>query len=196
MIDDGVIKFNCEWSNEPLAIQVPDELKLWRDKMHQQKLIGEYTDIKIGYGNISIKTNEGILISGTQTGSIYPIMDENFTLITAYDIKANKVTCKGPVKASSESLTHAAVYAVDKTINAIIHVHNQELWERLINKVPTTKKGIAYGTPQMALEIKRLFDETNVVQDKIIVMGGHEEGIITFGKNLKEAGQLILNYAI
>ena len=195
MIDDGVIKFNCEWSNEPLAIQVSDELKLWRDKMHQLKLIGEYTDIKIGYGNISIKTNEGILISGTQTGSIYPIMDENFTLITAYDIKANKVTCKGPVKASSESLTHAAVYAVDKTINAIIHVHNQELWERLINKVPTTKKGIAYGTPQMALEIKRLFDETNVVQDKIIVMGGHEEGIITFGKNLKEAGQLILNYA-
>ncbi|PCJ23345.1 MAG: rRNA adenine methyltransferase [Flavobacteriales bacterium] len=195
MIDEGVIKFNCDWNDEQLPVQVPDELKMWRDKMHQLKLIGEYTDIKIGYGNISIKTNEGILISGTQTGNIYPIQENDFALVTSYSIKHNQVTCKGEVKASAESLTHAAVYECDDSIKAIIHVHNKELWDKLIGKVPTSNRSVPYGTAKMALEIKRLFDGTNLAQEKIMVMGGHEEGIITFGKNLKQAGQLILNYA-
>ncbi len=194
-IDEGVIKFNCDWSDEELAISVPNELKIWRDKMHQLKLIGEYDDIKIGYGNISIKIAEGILISGTQTGNSYPIQSNDFALVTAYSMEHNQVTCKGKIKASAESLTHAAVYECDHTIKAIIHIHNKELWGKLIDTVPTSNRNVPYGTAKMATEIKRLFDETNIVQEKIMVMGGHEEGIIAFGKNLKEAGQLILNYA-
>ena len=194
MIDEGVIKFKCDWNNEQLPIQVPDELKIWRDKMHQLKLIGEYADIKIGYGNISVKVNEGILISGTQTGNVYPIQENDFALVTDYSMKHNQVTCEGQIKASAESLTHAAVYECDNSIKAIIHIHNKELWGKLIDKVPTSNRNVPYGTAKMALEIKRLFDETNVSQEKTIVMGGHEEGIITFGKNLNEAGQLILNY--
>ena len=68
------------------------------------------------------------------------------------------------------------------------------MWGKLIDKVPTSNREIPYGTANMASEIKRLFIETNIAQEKIMVMGGHEEGVITFGKNLKEAGQLILNY--
>ena len=195
MIDEGVIKFNCDWDDEQLSVLVPDELKIWRDKMHQLKLIGEYADIKIGYGNISIKIKEGILISGTQTGNVYPTQENDFALVTDYSMEHNQVICKGEIKASAESLTHAAVYECDNSIKAIIHVHNKELWGKLIDKVPTSNRSVPYGTAKMALEIKRLFDETNVSEEKIIVMGGHEEGVITFGRNLKEAGQLILNYA-
>ncbi|MCO6500495.1 MAG: class II aldolase/adducin family protein [Vicingus serpentipes] len=194
MADDGVIKFNCNWSEEHLSITVPHELKLWRDKMHQLKLIGEYEHVQIGYGNISIKVDEGILISGTQTGNIYPIKSSDFALITDYDMENNQVTCKGKIKASAESLTHAAVYDADKSVKAIIHVHNKELWDRLIDKMPTSDRTVPYGTAKMANEIKRLFSKTNVTQEKIIIMGGHDEGIIVFGKNLDEAGEVLLKY--
>lgn len=194
IIDEGYIKFNIEWLNEPLSISVPEQLMQWRDKMHELKQIGHYAAINVGYGNISIKTPQGILISGTQTGDIYPIKQEDFTLVTDYDIALNKVVCKGPIKASSESMTHAAVYEADDTIKAIIHIHNLELWKKLMDKVPTTKKDVPYGTPEMAQEVFRLFKETNVKSEKIIVMAGHDEGIIAFGKDLDEAGNVLLNF--
>lgn len=193
-IDEGTIKFNCQWIKQPLSIAVPDELLTWRDQMYNLKLIGYYEDVNIGYGNISIKTPQGILISGTQTGNIYPIKPQHFTLVTDYDLDRNTVECKGLIKASSESMTHIAVYQCDESINAIIHIHNLTLWQNLMDKVPTTKKEVPYGTPDMAKEIFRLFKESNVKQEKIIVMAGHEEGIITFGSSIENAGNLLLSH--
>lgn len=193
-IDEGTIKFNCQWIKQPLSIPVPDELLGWRDRMYELNLIGYYEDINIGYGNISVKTPQGILISGTQTGNIYPIQPQHFTLVTDYDLDRNIVECKGLIKASSESMTHIGVYQCDESINAIIHIHNLTLWQNLMDKVPTTKKEVPYGTPDMAKEIFRLFKESNVKQEKIIVMAGHEEGIITFGSSIENAGNLLLSY--
>ena len=82
----------------------------------------------------------------------------------------------------------------DNSIQAIIHIHNLELWNQLMDKVPTTKKEVPYGTPEMAKEVFRLFQETNVKEEKIIVMAGHDEGIIAFGKDLDEAGSVLLNF--
>jgi len=96
-------------------------------------------------------------------------------------------------KASAESMTHAAVYECDREINAAIHIHDKKLWDQLIDSVPTTSPEIEYGTPQMALEIFRLFKETDVKTGKILVMAGHEEGIISFGKTLREAMKVILD---
>ena len=45
----------------------------------------------------------------------------------------------------------------------------------------------------MAKEIKQLFTKSNVNLEKIIVMGGHKEGIISFGKDLEEAGNTLLS---
>jgi len=50
----------------------------------------------------------------------------------------------------------------------------------------------AYGTTEMANEIKRLFIEANVKAEKIIAMAGHKEGLIAFGKTLDEAGEILL----
>lgn len=193
MAEDGVIKFNCEWEDNNLPVSVPSILLKWRDKMFEHRLIGEYKDIKIGYGNISLKLEEGILISGTQTGNIYPIQAENFSLVVDYDMSKNWVKCVGKVKASAESLTHAAFYEADEFIHAIIHVHNIKLWNKLIDKIPTSKREVPYGTAEMASEIKRLFLETNIKEKKLMVMGGHKEGLIAFGENLDEAGKVLFN---
>lgn len=190
-LDEGYIKFECNWINKPLPISVPDSLLFWRDKMHQLGLIGYYPQHKVGYGNISIRTKQGILISGTQTGNTYPIKATDFTLVTAYDIKNNNVTCEGTIQASSETLTHAAIYEGDKSVNAVIHIHHLKLWTKLLHRVSTTNKNILYGTPEMANEISRLALLKN---NKIIVMEGHEEGIIAYGKDLNEAGNVILDF--
>jgi hypothetical protein len=69
------------------------------------------------------------------------------------------------------------------------------MWDKLMNKVPTTSLDVEYGTPQMAQEMFRLFRETDVKTSKILVMAGHEEGIISIGKDLKEALEILVNYS-
>jgi ribulose-5-phosphate 4-epimerase/fuculose-1-phosphate aldolase len=111
-----------------------------------------------------------------------------------YDIEKNYVKCTGKVKASSESLTHAAVYESDPAVQAVIHTHHDRMWKMLKNKLPTTDPQVEFGTPEMAHEIKRLMQQKEVRIEKIIVMGGHKEGIITFGRDLDEAGEVLLKY--
>lgn len=193
-MDEGYIKFNCNWipSNDiPLAKVAV--LNVWRDILYQKGLIGMYPD-GIGFGNISTRCDEKtFLISGTATGGLATLTASHYSMVTDYDLRTNSLTCVGPVKASSESLTHALVYECSATTNAVIHVHNLDLWNRLIHRVPTSNENIPYGTPEMANEIKRLFAETTVSKEKIIVMGGHREGIIGFGKDLEEAGTILLD---
>jgi hypothetical protein len=64
----------------------------------------------------------------------------------------------------------------------------------LKNKIPTTDPEVEFGTPEMAGEIKRLMEQREVRIEKIIVMGGHKEGLITFGRDLDEAGEVLLKY--
>jgi ribulose-5-phosphate 4-epimerase/fuculose-1-phosphate aldolase len=97
------------------------------------------------------------------------------------------------VQASSESLTHAAVYEADASAAAVVHVHHGELWRALLGKIPTTAKGIAYGTPEMAYDVLRLFRDTRVADSGIFVLGGHEDGIVAFGGSLQEAGTKLLD---
>jgi L-ribulose-5-phosphate 4-epimerase len=132
------------------------------------------------------------LITGAATGKLKKLDGRHYVLVNSYDFRENRLTCTGPIKASSESLTHAAVYECSPVTNAVIHVHNKEMWERLLDKIPSTNSEIEYGTPEMAGEIKRLFDETSVASEKILVMGGHPEGIISFGATLDEAGKSLL----
>jgi len=193
--ETGSIKFNCNWIEaEPVDEKTIIEINRWRNILFNHRLIGVYPN-GIGYGNISIRlTDKEFLISGTSTGHLETLTTQHYSIVTAYDFAANSVTCKGPVKASAESLTHAAVYEMDPGVQAIIHIHNRKMWDELLDKVPTTSSSVEYGTPEMALEIKRLFNSTNLIEQKILVMAGHEEGVISFGKDLEEAGEIILKH--
>lgn len=196
MIDEGYIKFNCNWRKTelPSSDQISDLLEA-RDLLFSKKLIGHDAAHNVGYGNIS-KRIEGprFIISGTQTGHIEKLGKDGYSLVESFDIDANTVNCAGPSKASSESLTHASVYSLDPAIRAVVHVHHKELWKRLLHKVPTTGQDVAYGTPQMANEVRRLADADDLRKKKIFVMAGHEDGVITFGESVREATELMLRY--
>ncbi len=195
--DEGVIKFHCQWTKTGSLTQGRIEnLNLARNRLYDLGFIG-VDDDGIGFGNISIRNGKGnqFIISGTQTGGIPRLHAAHYTRVTGFDLAQNSVTCEGPIQASSESLTHAMLYGLSGEIQAVIHIHHRDLWARLLNKVPTTSKAVPYGTPEMALEVKRLFKEAKLDEKKIFVMAGHEEGIVAFGKKLDEAGQILLNLA-
>jgi hypothetical protein len=68
-----------------------------------------------------------------------------------------------------------------------VHIHSRKLWEKYLDVLPTTNKGVQYGTPEMAIEIMRVIKIEETQIKKVIVMGGHFEGIISFGKTVEEA---------
>lgn len=196
MDEKGYTKF------DPKCVKVKDiseetirELDNLRNKMVKLNLIGEY-DNGIGFGNISKKSDNGFIISATKTGGIPKLGTQHYPEVTLYNFEENSVEYEGREEhpPSSEAMTHAAVYESDSSINAVIHIHNLEMWNSLLEKVPTTSKDAEYGTPEMAYEIRRLFRETNVGTKKILVMAGHEEGIVSFGRDLDEAGRVLLEY--
>ena len=192
-MDEGVVKYRCEWKEaDPLAAENIADLINWRDRLHSWGLIGVYEN-SIGFGNISIRIGNScqFIISGTQTAHLPNLGPEFYCTVTEFNLEQNFLGCRGPVPASSESLTHAALYLRRDNVRAIIHVHNPQLWQQLLFKIPTTRKEIPYGTPQMALEMFRLFEEENLADRKILAMAGHEDGIICFGGTLDEAGQVL-----
>ncbi len=193
-MDEGYIKFKCNWTKAELNDNLK-KINEWRNKLYKLGLIGAYND-GIGFGNISIRLGNSnqFIITGSETGNYSKLNKDHYTKVIDFDFEKNQLICEGPVKASSESLTHAAVYTVNKEAKAVIHVHNIKLWDQLKNKVPSTPKSVEYGTPKMAYEVIRLVKETDVKKEKIFVMLGHKEGIVAFGKDLNEAGKVLLKY--
>lgn len=190
--EKGYIQFHCDWeSAPPFAGPAVEPLVAWRDRMYRLGLIGLYPD-GIGYGNISARLPVGFLISGTATGGLTALGAEHFAEVTAYDFATNRLRCRGAVRASSESLSHAAVYASDPTANVVIHVHHLGMWERFRDHIPTTDSRAEAGTPEMAWAIEELLRRPGVREGGLFVMGGHREGLMAFGRAADEAGRHIL----
>ena len=124
-MQEGYIKFNCHWTVAgPVSHDQTRKINIWRDKLYALGLIGVYDD-GIGFGNISMRyQGNTFIIIGSATGGLKQLNENHFTLVTRYDLEQNSLECKGPIIASSESLTHAAIYESAPEIHAVIHVHN------------------------------------------------------------------------
>ena len=182
------IKFRCEQEKTaPAPFAGFDQLNAYRSKLRQRGLIGMDAS-GIGFGNLSVRDNaNGFRITGSGTGGLPELTPGDYTKVVACDFARNWLRCEGPAIASSESLTHAAVYASEPTAGAVIHCHNSTLWAALLDHAPTTSKAAEYGTPELAFAVERLFKNSDVKAKKIFVMAGHEGGVVVFGKNLGEA---------
>lgn len=193
-MEEGYIKFRAEWHRKPAfpAEQIA-ALNQWRDRLYGLGLLGAYPN-GIGFGNISQRWNaEGhFIISGSTTGNFAQLSAEHYTLVTSVELDQNLLHCAGPIIASSESMSHAAVYGECPWVNAVFHVHHLKIWENLLHKVPTTTVGVTYGTPEMAYSIVQLLRDTTLPEQRIFVMEGHPEGIFSFGKTLQDAGEVLL----
>ena len=189
MSETGSAKFKCE--QVPIEISRFAgfaELNRYRRKLLALGMIGVDAS-GVGFGNLSIRdgATAQFYITGSATGRIPELMPADYARVVAYDFARNWLQCEGSTIASSESLTHAAVYESDPTARAVIHCHDIKLWAALLDKAPTTPKRVEYGTPEMAYAVRRLFEGTDVEKRKIFVMAAHDGGLVSFGRNLKDA---------
>jgi L-ribulose-5-phosphate 4-epimerase len=188
------VKFKCQRAATEITLfDGLAELNAYRRKLLQLRLIGVDSN-GIGFGNLSIRdgATNNFYITGSATGGIPELTLADCARVVAYDFARNWLRCEGSAIASSESLTHAAVYASDAKAGAVIHCHDSNLWAALLNQAPTSSNTVAYGTPEMAYEVTRLFKVTDVRRRKILVMAGHEEGIVAFGRDLEEAFAVLM----
>ncbi|MGH8162825.1 MAG: class II aldolase/adducin family protein [Rhodanobacteraceae bacterium] len=143
----------------------------------------------VGFGNVSLRdgTTDSFYITGSATGGLPTLTPQDCAKVLAYDFEQNWLRCEGRVIASAESLTHAAVYAMDPEAGAVIHGHDAALWQGLLERGFSTRPDVPYGTPAMAREVQRLFRETDLHLSRVFAMAGHQDGIVAFGHDLREA---------
>lgn len=196
---EGVIKFAVDSRQQSTLLpEMVVDLNGWRYILHGLQLIGQSPERYNGYGfgNISIRVSEpqkGFVISGTQTGKPSLLHLSEYVLVTDCDLEANSITSQGEIAPSSEALTHGQVYSLENSVRCVVHAHSPNIWknaERL--GLPFTSRDVEYGTAEMANEVRQLFTHTEVRSRKIFAMGGHEDGVVSFGSNLKEACTIMI----
>lgn len=201
VIDDGVIKYDrSNFSRcEGLFIDEYQDLEYWRKKLYKINLIGEYPEAQVGFGNMSVvkdytsffqSAHPQFVITGTQTGKYADLNGTHYTRVLDYKISELKIKMMGSIEASSEALTHAAIYDANPNIQAVFHIHSKEIWEGMIeDKSDYTAAEIPYGTVEMARATQECIRGKNA---GVFCMHGHEDGVVIYGTSMDEAGRLTL----
>lgn len=193
---EGVIKFRFAMTERlPVAAPALRRLGAWRAILRRLGVLGQDPARYDGYGfgNVSVRVgpgSPGFFISGSQTGGLADLGPQHWAHVLECDPEQNFLRARGIADPSAESMTHAAVYAQDPRIGCVLHGHSPEIFaaaERL--GLPATAAAVPYGTPAMAREVARLFAASAVGRIGFFVMGGHEDGVIAFGRSPAEAGR-------
>ncbi|MGB5396298.1 MAG: class II aldolase/adducin family protein, partial [Gammaproteobacteria bacterium] len=117
----------------------------------------------------------------------------HYALVTDFDPDTNRVVAEGPIRPSSESMTHGVIYRLHDSVNCVLHVHSPAIWNAASElALPMARPKVAYGTPEMASEVTRLFRETDVHERGIFAMAGHRDGIVAFGSSPEIAGVTLI----
>lgn len=187
--DEGYIKFRAHWTQR--AAFTPEEITLlntWRQRCYERGWIGAYPD-GIGFGNISRRWDASgrFLISGSATGNLPALSAAHYALVEQVLPEQNTLWCSGPVIASSESMSHAAIYSQCPEVSGVIHIHHRGMWELLLKEGIATHPGASYGSPEMVASIVELLQDPSLRARRIFAMAGHEDGVFAFGKTLEEA---------
>ncbi len=194
IIDEGVVKYSLEFIEDKNAIKFEDikELEECRERLYELELIGAYPD-GIGFGNISqLSQNGGFIITSTQTGHLANLDENLYSKVDRVDIEAFTTYARGSTKPSSEAITHEAIYRLDDSIKAIIHIHNEKLWRYMIDHGYKTTTDVPYGSPQMVESVEEIYQTKEELRKNIFAMRGHFEGVFAFGETIGEVEEVVL----
>lgn len=141
-------------------------------------------------GNLSVKTEEGILI--TPSGIQYQALEQ--ADIVTLDIQGNIVL--GKYKPSTEWPFHCAIYQARQDVNAIVHVHSTYATAVACTRQPIPAfhymvaiagntqipcaEYATFGTDALSKNIVKVLKDSNAC-----LMANH--GLIALGKSLNEA---------
>jgi hypothetical protein len=206
-VEEGVIQFAISHDRTPLSGSRLDaamrEISSWRTILHALSLIGADPQRYDGYGfgNISARIgapssprgHRSFLITGTQTGKLATLDPQHYARVDRYDFVKNAVVSQGECEPSSEAMTHGALYDISPAVRAVIHAHSPTIFEAgKALRLPTTPNEVGYGTPQMARSVQSLMSQSALWEKRLLIMGGHQDGVVAFGRSMAEAGQALI----
>lgn len=189
---EGVIKYRLDYTPAPaMEAAALRDLIAWHERCRALGVVGRDPRRYSGYayGNLSRRLERGFVVSCSQTGGQSVLTPDDYAWVLDCDFEQNRIRAQGPGKPSSEALTHGAVYAADDAVRAVIHGHTPLIWRRAeALDLPVTPADVAYGTPRMASAVHDLV--LRLGGRGLLVMGGHEDGVIAYGPDLDAAGAL------
>jgi len=194
---EGVIKFQLDFTpGPPLDATLVEPLLKWHNKLGQYGWIGRDPERYqgLGFGNLSRRCSGKpgeFIISGSQTGHLSNPDGSAYTLVHKANIRLNRVKATGMVPPSSETLTHAALYQADATINFVFHVHAPALWHiwQALDFL-SIPADIPYGSQEMATAAAQLLRHRPL---RPIAMLGHQDGLLAVGTGAAQAGNMLLS---
>lgn len=190
---DGVIKYRSQRVAGTFA--QPSEwgqLNAARTTLFDLGLIG-VTGQGVGFGNLSLRTQgDQFLITGSATGAVRELNAQQYCLVESFSVAHNTVQCRGALDASSESMTHGAIYQANPQVRCVVHGHSRVLFDALLQgNALRTPADVPYGTPAMAQAVTQLVSGQSALP-VLFVMAGHDEGVVAYGADIASATRLMV----
>jgi L-ribulose-5-phosphate 4-epimerase len=177
------------------------ELGAWREICRRLGILGQTPDRYegLGYGNLSCRDAARpaeFVITASQTGAASALTTRELVRIVRCDPERFAVDAEGVLPPSSETLTHAMVYAADPAIHWVMHVHCPDIWNRSARLgLPATDRDVPYGSPAMASAVSDLA-AAHPDRPLVFTTAGHEDGVFACGTTATETGlALVLTLA-
>lgn len=193
MTDEGVIRFRADHEDGDLpsdARRVARVLLPVRAELRRAGWLGRDPDRYGGYayGNLSARLGEErFVVSGTQTSDLDDADEDTFCVVEGWELEDNRVTSTGPVRPSSESLSHAALYQAALWIGVVLHVHAPGLFTRAARTgLPATGPDAEAGTVAIARDLLHLGRDLEAPAG-VVHMAGHPDGLLAYGETAPQA---------
>ncbi len=210
---EGTIQFAYELAersnSDLLAPSLVSSLSAWRTMLKRLQLLGQHPDRYdgFGYGNLSGRgastldspnkgagQEQGFVITASQTSGVTKLLEEHLVTISGYNLSRFWVDAIGQQPPSSETLTHAMIYAADSRINWVFHVHCPEIWENSdALGIPSTGADVGYGSLEMVRAVADLISGTQS-RPLVFTTKGHHDGVFALGANARDTGGLLMAY--
>ena len=199
---EGTIHFAYDLQPPDSAVAEPIQyatLNAWRRILMDLGLVGQDADRYegLGFGNLSARDPERpeeFVITASQTGGIRELGQQHLTRIASCNLERFWVDAIGEQPPSSETLTHAMIYAADPRIDWVFHCHSPEIWQEAgVLALPCTDAGVGYGSPEMVQATRTLLAEAHS-RPLVFAALGHTDGIFSCGPTARDAGGLLVSY--
>ena len=207
---EGVVQF--AYSLEPGAgAPLNPELIAWRELLMRQDLLGQDPLRYDGFsfGNLSARlapTGSGqdstdapagaglFVVSASQAAHRDHSDPAAWTTIDHVNLKRFWVEARGELPPSSETMTHAMIYAAEPNANFVFHAHSPEIWNRADELLlPATSADVPYGSPAMSQAVIDLL-ASNMSRPLVFVTKGHTDGVFALGPTARDTGGLLTSY--
>lgn len=199
---EGTIRF--AYDLKPFTGNVSEEglfqqIRAWREVLIRLGLVGQNRDRYqgAGFGNLSARDPERpdeFIITASQTGGVRDLTQSELTRVLGCNLERFWVEAEGEQPPSSETLTHAMIYAADPRIEWVFHGHSPEIWQQAETlALPVTPAEVDYGSPEMVQATAELLNRHHS-RPLVFATLGHQDGVFSCGSASRDAGGLLVSY--